>query len=180
MKTSTKISLAIAGILLIALGIACLRNPVATLLSVAWLIGIATLITGISKLVFTFKTQAFLPNSGTRMLSSILLIILGFALLGNKLFVTFSLPVIFAVWVMVEGITMAVESFDYKQIGFSGWWILLILGVAAAVMGCLGLRNPDVAAQTLSVLIGLSIIFLGVSYLMALVGINKIEKIAKQ
>lgn len=176
MSKSTKIWLAIAGILLIALGIACFRRPVETLLATAWLIGCGTLVTGISKLIFTFKTQAFLPNSGTRMLSAILLIILGMVLLANKFFVTSSLPVIFAVWVIIEGITVAVQSFDYKIVGFGGWWVMLLLGIAGVVLGIAGLRNPVAAAHTLSTLISFGIISLGVAYIMALFGINKFEK----
>lgn len=121
-KTSAKIWLAIAGILLIALGIVCIANPAATLFSAAWMIGCFTLFSGISQLIFTFKTQAFLPNSGTRMLSAILQIILGFIFLGHNLFVTVSLPIIFASWVLVEGVILAVQSFDFKSVGFSGWW----------------------------------------------------------
>ena len=180
MKTSTKIWLAIAGILLIALGVICLMKPMATLLTTAWLIGILTLLSGISKLVFTFRTQAFMPNSGTRMLSAILLIILGVILLSHRLFVTSSLPVIFAIWVIIEGVTIAVQSFDYKKAGFGLWWILLIMGICAAVMGFLGLRNPLAAAQTLSTLISIGIIVLGVSYLLALLGIKKFERMVKE
>ena len=177
MKKSTKIWLLIVGIMLIVLGILCLSKPAATLLSVAWIIGVLTLITGISKLIFTAHTQAFLPNSGTRMLSAILLIIMGFILLGHKLFIASSLPVIFAIWVIIEGVTIAVQSFDYKRVGFGAWWILLILGVAAAIMGCLGLRNPIAAAKTLSTLISLGIIVLGASNLLAVLGIHKFEKL---
>ena len=70
MKKSTKIWLAVAGILLIALGVVCICRPAATLFTTAWLIGCFTLFAGIAQLVFTFRTQAFLPNSGSRMLSS--------------------------------------------------------------------------------------------------------------
>ena len=110
-KTSTKILLAVAGILLIVLGIVCIANPAATLFSTAWMIGCLTLVSGIAELIFTFKTQAFLPNSGTRMLSSILQILLGIIFLGHNLFVTISLPIIFASWVLIEGIILAVQSF---------------------------------------------------------------------
>lgn len=175
-KTSTKIWLAIAGILLIVLGIVCIANPAATLFSTAWMIGCFTLFSGISQLIFTCRTQAFLPNSGTRMLSSILQIILGIIFLGHNLFVTVSLPIIFASWVLVEGLILAVQSFDFKRVGFSGWWGILLLGIAGAVLGFLGLKNPDVAGTTLSWLIGCGIISLGVSYLLALCGINRFEK----
>ena len=134
---STKIWLAIAGILLVVLGVLCIAQPTATLFTTAWLIGI----------IF----------------------------LANNFFVAFSLPVIFAVWVIIEGISIAVESFDYKRVGFSGWWVILLLGICGVVLGVLGLKNPDVSATTLSTLIGLGIIAMGASYLYALFAINKFE-----
>lgn len=176
MKTSTKIWLAVAGILLVALGVVCICKPAATLFTAAWLIGCFTLIAGISKLVFTFKTQAFLPNSGTRALSAVLEIIIGIIFLGNNIFVAFSLPVIFAMWVLIESVIIAVNSFDYKRVGFPMWWVILLLGITGAVLGVLGLKNPDVTAATLSTLIGIGIIALGAAYLFALCGINKFEK----
>lgn len=179
-KTSTKILLAVAGILLIVLGIVCIANPAATLFSTAWMIGCLTLVSGIAELIFTFKTQAFLPNSGTRMLSSILQILLGIIFLGHNLFVTISLPIIFASWILIEGIIVAVQSFDYKQLGFSAWWSVLLLGIAGAVLGFLGLKNPDVAGAALSWIIGLGIISAGVAYLLALFGISRVENHLKQ
>lgn len=179
-KTSTKILLAVAGILLIVLGIVCIANPAATLFSTAWMIGCLTLVSGIAELIFTFKTQAFLPNSGTRMLSSILQILLGIIFLGHNLFVTISLPIIFASWILIEGIIVAVQSFDYKQLGFSAWWSVLLLGIAGAVLGFLGLKNPDVAGTALSWIIGLGIISAGVAYLLTLFGINRVENHLKQ
>lgn len=176
MKKSTKIWLAVAGILLIVLGVVCICRPAATLFTTAWLIGCFTLFSGIAKLVFTFDTQAFLPNSGSRALSAVLQIILGIIFLGNNLFVTVSLPVIFAMWVLIEGVVIAVQSFDYKKVGFSYWWCILLLGIAGAVLGVLGLRNPDVTAATLSTLIGIGIIANGVAYIVALCGINKFDK----
>ncbi len=180
MKTSTKIFLACSGILLIALGVVCICNPAETLFASAWLIGLFTLLSGIGQLIFTFKTQAFLPNSGTRMLSSLLQIFLGIFFLANKYALTASLPVVFAIWVLVEGIMLAIESFDFKRVGFSAWWALLLLGLAAAVLGYLGLRNPVAAGSTLTTLIGLAVIFNGASYLVALAGVNKFERVVKE
>ena len=179
MKTSTKIWLAIAGILLVALGVLCICRPAATLFTAAWLIGCLTLFAGISKLVFTFRTQAFLPNSGSRMLSAILQIILGLIFLCNNLFLAVSLPVIFAMWVLIESVIIAVNSFDYKRAGFPGWWAILLLGICGAVLGVMGLRNPDASAATLSTLIGLGVIAMGAAYLFALVGIKKFENIIR-
>ena len=175
MKKSTKVWLAIIGILLIALGVYCLCKPASTLFSTAILIGILTLVTGIAKIVFTFKTQTFMPNSGTRMLSGLFLVILGIIFLVQKVFLTISLPVVFTLWVLVEGVIIAVQSFDYKKSGFKYWWVIFVLGIVGAISGVLGLRDPNVSAITLSILIGIGIIILGAAHLVALCGVKQIE-----
>ena len=180
MKTSTKIWLAIAGILLVVLGVLCISRPAATLFTTAWLIGLVTLFAGVSKLMFTLRTQAFLPNSGTRALSAILEIIIGIIFLANNVFLAFSLPVIFAMWITIESVIIVVNSFDYKRVGFPGWWGILLLGICGVVLGILGLRNPDVTAATLSTLIGMGVIAMGASYLIALLGIQKFENRVKE
>lgn len=180
MKTSTKIWLAIAGILLVVLGVLCISRPAETLFTTAWLIGLFTLFAGVSKLMFTLRTQAFLPNSGTRTLSAILEIIIGIIFLANNVFLAFSLPVIFAMWITIESVIIVVNSFDYKRVGFPGWWGILLLGICGVVLGILGLRNPDVTAATLSTLIGLGVIAMGASYLIALLGIQKFENRVKE
>ena len=179
MKNSTKILLCCAGVLLIVLGVVCICNPAETLFASAWLIGLLTLVSGIATLVFTLNTQRFLPNSGTRMLSSLLQIFLGIFFLVHKAALTATLPIVFAIWVIIEGVTLAIESFDFKQVGFRFWWVICLLGVAAAVLGFFGLKDPATAGKTLTVLIGLGIIANGASYLVALTGVNKFEKRVK-
>lgn len=176
MKKSTKIWLIISGILLVILGILCICKPAAALFTTAWLIGCFTLAAGMAKLVFTFETEAFLPNSGSRMLSGVLLVILGLIFLFNNFFVTLSLPIIFAMWVLIDGVIIAIESFDFKKVGFPSWWVLLLLGIAGAVLGVLGLKNPDVSAATLSTLIGIGVITLGLAYIFAVCGVSRFEK----
>ena len=176
MKKSTKIWLAVAGVALIVLGVVCLCKPMETLFASAWLLGCIILISGLFTLIFTFRTQMFLPNSGTRMLSSLLQIFLGIFFLASTPAVAVSLPFVFAFWVMVEGVTLFIESFDFKKFGFGNWWCICILGIVAAALGILGFVYPKVAGETLSVLIGIGILLSGVAYLVALFGVNKFER----
>lgn len=83
-------------------------------------------------------------------------------------------------WITIESVIIVVNSFDYKRVGFPGWWGILLLGICGVVLGILGLRNPDVTAATLSTLIGLGVIAMGASYLIALLGIQKFENRVKE
>lgn len=180
MRNSTKILIAVSGILFILVGVLCIARPGAALFSMAWLLGLFTLVSGVLELIAVLNAQRFIPNSGTRVLSALFQIIIGCILLSHKLLVTISLPIIFAVWVLVEGVIIAVKAFDYKQVDFKYWWCILLLGVAGAVLGFLGLRNPDVAGKTLSILVGIGVIVEGISYLVTLSGINRFEKRVKE
>ena len=50
------------------------------------------------------------------------------------------------------------------------------IGIGAAVLGFLGLRNLDVTAGVLSAIIGIAIIANGLAYILAVVGVNRFEK----
>lgn len=176
MGKNIKIFLACTGVILIILGIVCVCNPVETLFAGAWLLGILTLLSGISEMVFTLNSQKYIPNSGTRMLSALLQIFIGIFFLAHKGAVTVSLLVIFAIWIIIQGVSLAIESVDYKKVGYKAWWVICLLGVAAAVFGFLSLKNPLLAGKTLSILIGLGVISNGISYLIACAGINKFGK----
>ena len=180
MKKGNKIWLVISGILLIVLGVLCIAKPLNTLFATAWVIGILTLLSGIFKLIFTFRTQGFLPNSASRILSALLQIFIGCFFLFNILATAASLPFVFAFWIMMEGVIIAIQSFDYKKVGFPYWWAILLLGIAGAVLGFLGIRNPEAAGKTLSTLIGLGIIANGVAYLIGFAGLKRFEKQVKE
>ena len=173
---NTKIWLAITGVLLVILGILCIVYPTATLFTLAWMIGLFTLCTGISKFIFAIQTRNILPNSGVRILSGVLQILIGILFLCNTFFVGLSLVIVFAMWVLFESVLVAVQSFDYKKAGFEGWWLMLILGIAGVVLGIIGLRNPVVSADAISLLIGFAVISIGAAHLFGYFGIKKFEK----
>ena len=176
MKTSTKIWMGITGALLVALGVVCIVNPGATLLSTSILIGILTLASGISTFIMWAKVKYFMPT-GNLLLSAILQIILGLFFLNNKLLTAAALPIVFACWLFIEGVILSIRSFDFKAVGFKSWPILLVFGIIAAIIGLYSIIHPfNVATAVMAYAIGIGIISLGIVDIVALFGINKLKK----
>ena len=169
------IYLIVTAVLLIALGVVCIFNPGAGFVSAAWLMGLFILASGISSLIFGLRAQAFLPNAGSTTLLAIFQIIVGLMLATNILASQIALIAVFAMWVMFEGVSLAVLSIDYKKGGYDRWWVMLLLGVCSILLGFLAIRKPESTGAFLGILLGLGILANGIVRIVAFFGLNRIE-----
>ena len=170
------IYLIVTAVLLVVLGVVCIFNPGASFASAAWLMGLVILVSGVSSLIFGLRAQAFLPNAGSTTLLAVFQIIVGLMLATNILASEVALIVVFSMWVMFEGISLAVLSIDYRKSHYDRWWLMLILGVCSIVLGFLALREPETTSAFLGVLIGLGILANGIIRIVAFFGLRRIEK----
>jgi len=166
--------LIITALLLIALGVLCIVNPGASFISTAWIMGLIILLSGISQLVMGLTLGRLLPNAGMTTLMGLLQIILGIMLLGNNMLASTTLIIAFAMWIVFEGISLAVNAFEYKRFRFGGWWIMLLLGICSIVLGFMALQKPDVTAPALGMLVGIGIMANGIVRLVAYIGMKRI------
>jgi uncharacterized membrane protein HdeD (DUF308 family) len=169
------IYLIVTAVLLIALGVVCIFNPGAGFVSAAWLMGLFILASGISSLIFGLRAQAFLPNAGSTTLLAIFQIIVGLMLATNILASQIALIAVFAMWVMFEGVSLAVLSIDYKKGGYDRWWVMLLLGVCSSLLGFLAIRKPESTGAFLRILLGLGILANGIVRIVAFFGLKRIE-----
>lgn len=167
--------LIITAVLLIVLGVVCIFNPGAGFASAAWLMGLLILLSGVSSLIFGLRAQAFLPNAGSTTLLAVFQIIVGLMLGTNILASEVALIAVFAMWVMFEGISLAVLSIDYKKGGYNRWWLMTLLGVCSILLGFLALRKPETTGAFLGILLGLGILANGIVRIVAFFGLKRIE-----
>ena len=169
------IYLIITAVLLIALGVVCIIHPGASFASAAWLMGLLIIASGVFSLIFGLRAQAFLPNAGSTTLLAVFQIIVGLMLATNILASEVALIAVFAMWVLFEGVSLAVLSIDYKKGGYDRWWLMLLLGLCSIVLGFLALRNPERTGLILGVLLGLGILANGIVRIVAFFGLKRIE-----
>jgi len=180
MKASRKFFMGITGAAFIALGIICSCYPIESLISLAWVIGLITLVSGISTLINWFKIRKYFYHSSSVFLSGVLQILFGIIFLRNDLPLAIILPIVFAFFLIFEGINVAVRSADYKQVGFKQWWVNLVLGILATLLGFASLGVPGVAVATFNVFLSIGLIMVGFVYIIALVYINRFDSFIKR
>ena len=174
MSTSSKVFIAISGILFIIAGIMCLASPGATLLSLAFILGFFTLVSGILSLCFYFNGFKAAEGSGFVLFASIADILIGLFLLGHQVFVAAAIPFVFASWILVAGVLAVVHAIDFKRAGYPGWHVLLIFGILTVIFAICSFVDPEISAFTITFMVGFALISRGVNRFVFLAGVKKL------
>ena len=173
------IYLLITSLLLIVLGVVCILNPIEIFNTMAWLVGLLILLTGVTSLFFGLRAQRYLPNAGSTTLLAVFQIVVGLMMLGNSVLSSIAIIAVFAIWVMFEGLSLSVLSFDYKRSGYERWWIMFLLGLCSVILGFFALRNPETIEAVMGILLGIGIFANGIERIVAFSGLNRIQNLVR-
>ncbi len=155
--------LVVLGICLIVLGTVLLGSPVISTLATVTTLACLILVVGGIEIVGAFWCQEW-SGFFLALLSGILGVVIGLMLLGNPIQGGITLTVLLASFLLVGGIFKAVAAIAHR---FEGWGWLLSSGFVDVVLGVLIWRELPMSGLTIiGVLVGISIIFRGVSWLM--------------
>ncbi len=144
-------------------GILAIILPVEFSLGIALIIGCLILVAGIAHLVFAFQTRN-IDGFLWQILLSALYLIAAICLLANPLLGIFSLALILAIFLLLEGILEFVLYFSLRRFRHSVW--LLFDGIGTLILGILLLsRWPPASPEIIGALIGLSLMLSAVSRL---------------
>ena len=155
--------LVVLGIALVVLGTIMLSFPAITTLATVTIIGAFILVGGGMEAVGAFWCREW-SGFFLALLSGILGLVVGLMLLGNPIQGGITLTILLASFLFVGGIFKAVAAIAHR---FESWGWLLLSGVVDVVLGVLIWRElPSSGLTIIGVLVGISLIFRGVSWLM--------------
>lgn len=154
------------GVLMTALGVYVLFNPVTALIALALYLGAAFIAIGAGYIwVFTYV------KSYPLLAIAIVDILVGLLFIFNPGITAATLPLIFAMWALFVGIVQIVTSFELREIGSRVWGWTLVAGVCGVLFATLILFYPLIGAITLTTFMGAALIVYGIydviQYLMA-------------
>ena len=155
--------LVVLGVSLIVLGTILLGSPVIATLATVTTLGVLILLGGGAEIVGAFWCREW-SGFFLALLSGVLGIVLGLMLLGNPIQGGITLTVLLASFLFVGGIFKVAAAIAHR---FDGWGWLLLSGAIDLVLGVLIWRELPMSGLTIiGVLVGISLIFRGISWLM--------------
>jgi len=134
----------IDGIFSLIIGFLLLTNPLATTLVIVQFIGIFWLVTGVMSIIGIFMDRSMW---GWKLVSGVVGILAGFAVMQHPLWSTFMLPAILVTFMGISGLVIGVVGLIGAFRG--GGWAAGILAVVNLFFGLLLLGSPFIAAMAL-------------------------------
>ncbi|MBR1793566.1 MAG: DUF308 domain-containing protein [Bacteroidales bacterium] len=176
----TKLYFSLTALILVALGVICVLNPLRTFQSVAWLIGVLILALVVVTFLFAPRKESSLPNVSATMQLSVFQIIVSAIFMLNSWVGESALIVVFAMWLMNEGISVIFGAVDYRRVGYQQWWLMLIFGVLSVGLSFFAICHPDATAVAITSLLGISLISLGAVRLAAFPAVSRMQRQLKE
>ena len=151
------------GIVLIILGTLALLVPAVASVAAAIVFGWVLLLSGVVGLIATFRAQGS-PGFTWSLISALLGIAAGILLLTMPVQGALTLTAVLIAFLLVEGVATVLFALEHRK-GSSGRWSwVLASGVVDLVLGIILLAGlPGTAVWALGLLIGINMIFGGVS-----------------
>lgn len=153
----------IEGIVLIALGVVAIVIPGTAALAVTILLGWLFLISGVLGLVTTFWMRQ-LPGFWWALLSALLAIVTGGALLWWPFGGVLSLTLGLAIFFIIEGAATIMYALDHRREYTGRWGWMLASGVVDLVLAILILAGfPGTATWAIGLLVGINMMMGGIA-----------------
>jgi uncharacterized membrane protein HdeD (DUF308 family) len=155
--------LIIGGILSIFVGFSAMGSPLLFSFVIARFLGLFALVSGIISLVLAILGK----HKGHRVMEAFLGLIriaAGIVLLNCLHSSVVIITLIFAIYLVAEGLSMAVTAFRMQ--GTPGWGWMLFSGLISIILGVMVYRRwPSDSAAVLGLFFGISLLFNGASLL---------------
>jgi uncharacterized membrane protein HdeD (DUF308 family) len=161
------------GILMFVCGVLAISLPLASSIGIVIVLAWLILFAGISHLIFAFHSHSI----GAFLWQVLLAVVYGIAgiyMLMHPLLGVLSLTLILAVFLLVEGIVEIALYFRIRRVRHAGW--VLFDGIVTLILGILiWAQWPSSSVWVIGTLVGISLIFSGISRFMLSLGVRDIS-----
>jgi len=163
---SIKTNILGSALLCVILGIVLVIYPNTSLALVCRAVGVIVLITGAGFLLSHIRGGIFSWFYKLDLILGVLFVILGGYILLNPLGLLSMIPIVFGVLLIYHGISDLGQALELRKYEADRWWISIIIAVITIALGILIMKNPFDTIDMLMRIIGICLIYDGLSDLL--------------
>lgn len=150
----------IQGILMIVLSIIIFNNPDAVLATLAFWLGVIVILTGLAGII------AWLSNTKEKrdifsLIGSVAVLIIGILMVTKTGITMKAITLLFGLLVTAIGVILINGSWNERE-KWSLWWIIASIGAIALILGIKSIFDVYSGAQSISIIIGISVLLSGI------------------
>ena len=175
-----KTNIVISAILCILLGIVLVAWPDLSMQIVCTAIGAVLLIGGGVRLAVYFTAKDGSVYAQMNLITGIILAVVGVWILMQPDKVLAIIPIIVGIVIALHGINNLQQAITLCKEKYDKWWIALILGLLTVGFGVLLVCRPFEALNTAVMMIGIFLIYDGISDIWIVSRIYRMAKMVKQ
>ena len=173
MENKIKRDVYVFAIAFIVMGLVMIFFPQFTLETLCYLISAVLAVLGVFNLVIYFTRDILKDVYRYDFVTGLMMILLAIIFVWRSQLMINLIPIIMGVIVFWNGVTKLQRSIDLLRTGYSGWIFVLILSLMSITVGIFIILQPDFIAQAVMVIIGISLVFGGVSDIITLILLGK-------
>ena len=125
-------------------------------------VGVILGVSGVIKLIGYLSRDLYQLAFQFDLAFGILLMALSAAIFLHPEHVISSLCIILGITILTDGLLKIQTSIDARRFGLETWWLILLAAILAGVAGMVLMLRPSQRAQTLTVLMGVSLVAEGI------------------
>ena len=145
----------------IVIGMMLLIMPQTSLLWICYAFGAVVLITGIACLIQYARIRGTGFTAPFMLVGGVITAGLGIFTLAKPQVVASFLPIVFGIFIVVDGLSRIGSAIDLAKRKGQKWWVLLLLSIVSVALGILLVLHPFGAAVSLVMVCGILLIVEG-------------------
>lgn len=171
-----KANYVISAILCALLGLVLLIWPGTTTQIVCMSLGIVLLAYGIIQIaIYLFNRERTIISQGMMLLGIVFAVIGAWILLKPEMIIM-AVPIIVGILIVIHGLHNVVQAIALQKDGYERWWLALLFGVLTVIFGGILVYNPFEAVELVVRLIGVFLIYDGLSDIWILSRVFKVKR----
>lgn len=143
-------------------------------------LGCVLVVCGVTRLAVFLVSRDGSLYSSMNLLSGIVLLVVGIWIVVKPEGVLFVVPIVIGIVVIFHGVHDFGQAINLYKAGYDKWWVALILGIITTGLGILLVVNPFEAIETIVRVVGICLMYDGISDMWIVSRVSKTVKQARQ